>query len=196
MILDCPHCGFSGRLPEHAIPTAHRARCPRCRLGFDIDAAASSDKAPPAGPNDSSYQLDPIVAGFDDSRDGEWSNDADWPRPSTIGSPRPVPAAVPAGLGRFPRPGTIRIRLFQAWALAFLLAAAAIGARTVVAVVRFDDARFFSAELLHPVAAVVLLVGASALLCLSVDLGRRLARSATPAANRPSAPLASRSRSE
>jgi hypothetical protein len=223
MILECPHCGFSGRLPDHAKPTAHRARCPKCRCGFDIGDFAGDPEAPdsldrsPLASSDSSYELDPIVAGPDDPWDGPWSDGPDgdpWddPWPEDPGAARP-PAARPTLAGRrlvgrpsdrivraF-RPSMLRIRLFQAWAVAFMIAAAAIGARTAVAAWRFDDARFFSAELLRPVAAVVLLVGAAALICLSVDISRRLSwltygRSAPIAHPSAPAPLPSRSRAE
>ncbi|WP_337177117.1 hypothetical protein [Paludisphaera sp.] len=196
MILDCPHCGYSGRLPDHASPATHRARCPKCRLGFHIDdprirALASVDSAGArTDPDDSSYELDPIVAGPDDPWEGPWSDgpdepwDGDWS--GDPGVVPPPPRAAPAS--RLPvvlppvrvahalRPATLRIRLFQAWAVAFMAAAAAIALRTAVAAWRFDDARFFSDELLRPVAAVVLLVCAAALLCLSVDVSRRLTR--------------------
>ncbi|MDG3005228.1 zinc-ribbon domain-containing protein [Paludisphaera mucosa] len=206
MIIECPHCGFSGRVPDHAALAPHQARCPKCRSRFDI-GDPDVQVAEPVGrpdlrhdltrprldPSDSSYELDPLGDGLGplDSWDDAWDVDPEADPAHANGT---LAAAAPA-VDRRPspwvylalRPWVWRIRLFQAWAVIFLLAAAVILVRTALAVARFDDARFFSNELLRPIAAVVLLVSAAALLCLSVDVSRRLARS-TYAPNSPPSP--------
>jgi hypothetical protein len=200
MIIECPNCGFSGRLPEHATLAPHQARCPKCRARFDVgDLAARvaepSDRADlrrdlarhRLDPSESSYELDPLL----DFAEGAPSWDEPWADEDPI-EPASPPVATPARLvDRIPawalRPSVWRIRLFQAWAVLFLLGATIIFARTAFAALTFDDARFFSEELLRPVAAVVLLVTAAALLCLSVDVSRRLAR-LTYGPNPPSRP--------
>lgn len=194
MIIECPQCGFSGRVPDHATRIPHQARCPKCRYRFDIGdpdvqhpepveailADLRHDQARPRlDPSDSSYELDPIVAGPDDPWEGPWSDGPDEPRARAGDAFLTIrrPAGRPPGWAvRALRPSTLRLRVFQAWAILFLAGAAAIGLRTAVAASRFDDDRFFSWDLLRPVAAVVLLVCAAALICLSVDVSRRLAR--------------------
>lgn len=205
MIIECPQCGFSGRVPDHATLVPHQARCPKCRYRFDIgdpdvqhpepvEAVLADPRHDPArprmDPSDSSYELDPIVVGPDDPWEGPWSDGPDQPPGTTadavLATRRPG-GRPPAWAVRAFRPSTVRIRIFQAWAILFLAGAAAIGVRTAVAASRFDDDRFLSWDLLRPVAAIVLLVGAAALLCLSVDVSRRLAR-LTYGPNPPSRP--------
>src|SRR5262245_46384641 len=36
MIIQCPNCGFSGRIPEYAIAVPHHARCLKCRHRFEL----------------------------------------------------------------------------------------------------------------------------------------------------------------
>ncbi|WP_165248457.1 hypothetical protein [Paludisphaera soli] len=198
MIIECPNCGFSGRLPDHATLAPHQARCPKCRSRFDVGALAAQ-AAEPSGradlrhdlarprldPSESSYELDPL----NDFADAATAWDEPWADDDPI-EPAAPRAATPARLvDRVPawafRPSVWRIRLFQAWAVLLLLGATIIFARIAIAALTFDDARFFSDELLRPVAAVVLLVTAAALLCLSVDVSRRLARSTYAPTNPP-----------
>lgn len=202
MIIKCPNCGFSGRVPEHATRAPHQARCPKCHFRFDVGDLSLPIPEPVAAvgqsdlrrdsirsqldPSDSSYHLDPLADDFAaEGWDGSWSHDPDGPMIPTAG--------VRVGFGRRSRvpawalrPSVWRIRLFQGWAVLFLAVAALILLRTTIAAITFDDARFFSNDLLRPIAAVVLLVVAAALLCLSVDVSRRLARSTyAPHAPRP-----------
>ena len=199
MIIACPQCGFSGKVADHVALAPHQARCPKCKFRFDIGDAdvripEPFDRAdlhhnlarPRLDPSDSSYELDPIVDGFEGVWDVPLSEELgsgdDVPN-ATTGAPTP---AVSVGLGggsralawllrRF-RPSVWRIRLFQAWAVLFLFWAGWIVVRTTIAVSRLDDAHFFSNDLLRPIIAVVVLVSTAALLCLSVDVSRRLAR--------------------
>lgn len=197
MIIACPQCGFSGKVPDHAALAPHQARCPKCRCRFDIgdpgvqipEPAGRADlrhdlTRPRLDPSDSSYELDPIVDGFEGVWDvpvGEEFEDA--AEPAAVTAPAAVAGFRALDLRRAPawmfwlfRPSAWRIRLFQAWALLFLVWASWIVVRTAVAASRLDDAHFFSNDLLRPIIAVVVLVSTSALLCLSVDVSRRLAR--------------------
>ncbi len=171
MIIDCPQCGFTGRVPDHATSSSRRARCPKCLCRFAVVGADGSARAAP-DPEDSSYELAPIVA--DDPEVDSWYGDPDEPRLPL--AERRLAVRPPRRGVRIPRLATLRIRMFQAWAVFFLIWAATIAARTAAAAFRLDDARFFSNDLLRPVAAVVVLVCASALICLSNDLSRRLQR--------------------
>ncbi len=36
MMIQCPNCGFSGRVPDYAVGSPHNARCPRCRFRFEL----------------------------------------------------------------------------------------------------------------------------------------------------------------
>ena len=68
MIIQCPQCGFSGRIPNSALGRSQLATCPICRCRFSL--RASSSTASPAhprasaaadrpgdDPNSSSYEL-------------------------------------------------------------------------------------------------------------------------------------------
>lgn len=163
----------------------HQARCPKCRCRFDIgdpgvQVAVGMGRADLRhDPSDSAYELNSIIAGPDDPWDGPWSDGPDEPAPlvpDAVFAPRPGRARRPQWAVSALRPSTWRMRAFQAWAVFLMLCAAAIVVRTVVAAARFDDAGLLSHDLLRPVAAVVLLLCGAALLCLYVDVSRRLAR--------------------
>lgn len=200
MIIACPRCGFSGKVPDHAALAPHQARCPKCKFRFDIgdpdvQIPEPFDRAglhhnlarPRLDPSDSSYELDPIVDGFEGVWDvpmsEEFESEDDAVPSAMTGAPTLAARANWGGGSRASewvlrrlRPSVWRIRLFQAWAVLFLFWAGWIVVRTVIAVSRLDDAHFFSNDLLRPIVAVVVLVSTSALLCLSVDVSRRLAR--------------------
>src|SRR5437588_430261 len=36
MIIQCPNCGFSGKVPQRALAIPHQARCKRCHHQFDL----------------------------------------------------------------------------------------------------------------------------------------------------------------
>ncbi len=71
MIIQCPDCGFSGRVPESALGVPHRATCPKCRRRFipraSLIAAGLCDRRPfssvveadlaAENPESSSYEL-------------------------------------------------------------------------------------------------------------------------------------------
>ncbi|QEH37387.1 hypothetical protein OJF2_59770 [Aquisphaera giovannonii] len=94
MIIECPKCHFSGRIPSYALDTPYNARCPRCRFRFELNtllAGAPDDalEAPgidgleaetgdgPAGdPGASSYELKAIAEEFDAGP--SVAEDLDW----------------------------------------------------------------------------------------------------------------------
>jgi hypothetical protein len=79
MIIQCPNCGFSGRIPKYAVAVPHHARCLRCRHQFELSsllpgkpqedlpvpspeaAAGESDTAHGGDPGSSSYELKAIT---------------------------------------------------------------------------------------------------------------------------------------
>ncbi|WP_165070490.1 zinc ribbon domain-containing protein [Paludisphaera rhizosphaerae] len=200
MIIACPQCGFSGKVPDHAALAPHQARCPKCRCRFDIgdpdvqipEPVGRTDlrhdlARPRLDPSDSSYELDPIVDGFEGVWDvplgEEFEDDEHVPAPTATSRavisevPPPSGKRVPEWMLRPFRISMWRIRLFQVWAILLLVWAAWIVVRTAIALSRMDDAQFLSNDdLLRPILAVVVLVSTSALLCLSVDVSRRLIR--------------------
>jgi hypothetical protein len=74
MIIQCPDCGFSGRIPDSALGTSHLATCPHCRFHFSLHVASSATAAVPprvsstsvereafrGDPGSSSYELKAI----------------------------------------------------------------------------------------------------------------------------------------
>jgi hypothetical protein len=97
MIIQCPSCGFSGRVPGYAATAPHHARCPKCQFRFSIadraapivdplEGAARLDlrhdlTRPRHDPSTSSYEIKALTDDFpeddEDERDErEW--DEDW----------------------------------------------------------------------------------------------------------------------
>jgi hypothetical protein len=227
MIIQCPSCGFSGRVPNYVAAVPHHARCPKCKFRFDLGALVSripeSIDAPPhvelrhdlrrprLDPSSSSYEIEALTEDFSDSdadRGEDW--DDDWngstDRDDTfapIALPIAPPPHLPKSDGRFTAPPLERdaslspvatpwhYRLFQAWAILFILWALLIGCRAVLATINRDEAFLFSKESLWPVASVVLLVTSAAGLFSLMDLSRRFAAPAN--ANTSPTPSASAS---
>jgi hypothetical protein len=109
MIIQCPNCGFPGRVPEHAIGTPHNARCPQCRYRFELDAnlpelsllAAANPSLPGphalasnghGDPASSSYELKAITGDFPD-RAGREPAAAVWDADDDVDFLEPDPAA-------------------------------------------------------------------------------------------------------
>src|SRR5271157_2145984 len=68
MIIQCPNCQFSGRIPSYAVAGPHIARCPRCRFRFELNALLAdrdvgmlAEPEPDSGPGSSSYELKAIT---------------------------------------------------------------------------------------------------------------------------------------
>jgi hypothetical protein len=95
MIIQCPNCGFSGRVPKRAFDMPHQARCKRCHHQFDlsrlVDAVSAMaspswisgiDGAPAAhaiaDPSSSSYELKAITDDFGLMKEVEDLDD-EWP---------------------------------------------------------------------------------------------------------------------
>ncbi len=177
MIIQCPNCHFSGRVPGYVAAVPHHARCPKCQFRFDIgdQALQGSESITANGQRDldralAQPRLDPSASSYAiEALTDDWSDDHDRSdRPSPLVD-RPEQADL-AG----PTPSW-RVPLFQAWATAFIIWALLIGARAILATLTRADDLIFSKELFWAVASVVLLVSGSAGLLLSLDLSRRLA---------------------
>ena len=83
MIIQCPNCRFSGRIPSHAVDSPHIARCPKCRFRFELlallagsDVGMLAESESVTGPGSSSYELKAITETHSvaDGRD-PWEND-------------------------------------------------------------------------------------------------------------------------
>jgi hypothetical protein len=166
---------------------------------------------PRLDPSSSSYEIEAISEGFSpDDGDGpsadEWDDDWDGAIESDdvafpVAADPPVPIrlarlaslvnqlAADRGVPRITTPW--QVLLFQAWAVLFIVWAALIGMRAMLATIRSDEALFFSTAMVWPVACVVLLVTGSAGLFLLIDVRRRLT-GPTPVALLPSQNGASR----
>lgn len=177
MIIECPNCGFSGRVPAHVISAPHHARCPKCRFGFDIgDLAARSAEAPEpwdgfaraeSSASSSSYEIETVG--------DAWEDEETPARPKPTPSPPPAPPAAPAPPATREPAMIWGPRLFEGWAIAQLAWAALIGLRAVYATLFRGDDLVFSQALFWPVAAVVLLVSSASGLFLALGLVRKLA---------------------
>ncbi|WP_165232445.1 hypothetical protein [Aquisphaera insulae] len=95
MIIECPKCQFSGRIPSYALETPYNARCPRCRFRFElqtllsstpaealddpgIDGLESVDGDPRAGdPSSSAYELKAINEDFA-GEESEAADEDEW----------------------------------------------------------------------------------------------------------------------
>lgn len=184
MKIDCPNCGFSGRVPGYVADAPHHARCPKCRFGFDISdlvarAPALSEPSALTSVSASSPALSPSSSSYEiEALGGVWEDEEEpAPRPALT----PTPPAQP--LAAAPEPIRDvqlllldwRVRLLEGWAVGLLVWAVLIGSRAVFATLVRGDELFFSQALIWPVATVVLLVAAAAGLLLALEFGRRLA---------------------
>lgn len=218
MIIECPTCGFSGRVPNYVAAVPHHARCPKCRQRFDLAELVSQSPGaieegtrrdlrhdltrPRLDPSSSSYEIEALTDDFDSddeqhaSRSHEWDDDWDGAidpdeddaavAPSAARAVK-LPGFLLSGAGSTREPmverdraaATVatpwRLRLFEAWAILFIVWAALIGSRAILATVSRDQDFLFSTATIWPVASVVLLVTASAGLFLLIDLSRRFA---------------------
>jgi hypothetical protein len=124
MNIQCPQCGFSGRVPNYVAAVPHHARCPKCQFRFDIgdlavqipdsiDGAARHElrhdlTRPRLDPSSSSYEIEALTEDFssDDEADRagqDWDDDWDGAiEPDDTGS---KPLARPLALPRFLRSG-------------------------------------------------------------------------------------------
>jgi hypothetical protein len=61
MIIQCPNCGFSGRVPKRVFDIPHQARCKRCQHLFDLNRLVDVVPSMPSPPSWISH-LDPAQA--------------------------------------------------------------------------------------------------------------------------------------
>jgi len=84
MLLTCPHCGFSKRIPRAQLPVdATRVHCPRCRKSFPLvrptSAAARAVAAPQADTVASRETASPAVSAADGiAKAGFWIRLVAW----------------------------------------------------------------------------------------------------------------------
>ena len=207
MIIQCPDCGFSGRIPHSALGRSHHATCPKCRNKFTLRTPAGA--ADPGGPRafppfdnaesaaddpgSSSYELRAIT---DDIGAGSGVVDTDS-LAGTIGSEaaragddlldRPENAV--SGLREItPSPGSAVVdpwysRLLQLWGIVLLIWAALILGRDLRRVTPSVGGSQATGHLLSTVIAVLLLVAGAAGLFMAVDFGRSLRAGVRPAAS-------------
>jgi hypothetical protein len=87
MIIECPNCGWPGRVPDHAVAIPHRARCPECQHWFELGTIPAPgllryvptsepesgpdrcDEGDGPGPGSSSYEHEAITEDFGPGRD-------------------------------------------------------------------------------------------------------------------------------
>jgi hypothetical protein len=87
MIIQCPNCGWPGRVPDDAVTTPHRARCPECHHWFELGTIPAPvllrygpasglgvgpdgrDDDQGLGPGSSSYEQEAITEDFGPARD-------------------------------------------------------------------------------------------------------------------------------
>src|SRR5271166_2464463 len=72
MIIQCPNCRFSGRIPSYAVDSPYNATCPRCRFRFELSALLAdrlvgmlAESELGSEPGSSSYELKAITEDFE-----------------------------------------------------------------------------------------------------------------------------------
>ena len=104
MIIQCPSCGFSGRVPSYALGSPHNAKCPKCSFRFELRALllepelgmpaieggpSLSLEAQGGDPGSSVYELKAITEDFGTASEWDSSEDPWEDFPST----RPLEAS-------------------------------------------------------------------------------------------------------
>src|SRR5208337_2281147 len=87
MIIQCPNCRFSGRIPSYAVDSPYNATCPKCRVRFELhallaerDVGMLAESELDSGPGSSSYELKAINENFEQpqtaaDRHDPWKDD-------------------------------------------------------------------------------------------------------------------------
>jgi hypothetical protein len=94
MIIECPVCGFSGRVPGYVAAVPHHARCPKCQHRFAIGESVAPSPAaidegprrdlrhdltrPRLDPSSSSYEIEALTDDFDSDDDERGPHREDW----------------------------------------------------------------------------------------------------------------------
>jgi len=199
MIIQCPNCRFSGRIPGYAVDSPHNARCPRCRFRFDLQALLAdsvlgmvAESGPEPGPGSSSYELKaiteenghaPPAADTHDPWQGDEEPDPfddagliDPARGAYPTATRPVKTSVPALADS--KSSEVRAaepwysRVLQVWGIVFLIWAAMIVARSLFPQFVPVNGAPGGSDVVSSAVSVLLLVPGAAALFLLVDLGR------------------------
>ena len=120
MIIQCPDCGFSGRIPDSALGTSHLATCPHCRFRFSLHVASSAPETVPprassisverevfrGDPGSSSYELKAISEdSITDDYGGDTLARGSGLSERRLGLPTPVDGKpIPSGPAEGPKP--------------------------------------------------------------------------------------------
>lgn len=198
MIIKCPNCLFSGRVPSYAVDSPYNARCPRCRFRFelhtllaDLDVRMLAESEPHSGPGSSSYELKAITDDLGQSdpaanRPDLWGDEQDEGAPDgsnggrldpvrssfpTAAAPWKTPAPAPA-VSDVPGDEPWYSRVLQVWGIVFLMWAAMIVVRSLFLLFFPGSDTTSHSAVVPSVVSVLLLVPGAAALFLLVDLGR------------------------
>ncbi len=199
MIIKCPNCEFSGRIPSHAVDSPHNATCPRCRFRFELHSLFSEQGtailARPEleiDPGSSAYELKAITEDFGElapagAHPEPWDKDEEvlplngsgsHARDLAADSSATTPAWETHSAGRavlMPASGEPWYsRVLQIWGIMFLLWAGLILARSLFLLFSAENGPLNGSDVLSSVVSVMLLVPGAAGLFLLADLGRYL----------------------
>jgi len=198
MIIQCPNCRFSGRIPSYAMDSPYNATCPRCRFRFELHAlladpavAMLAESELDTGPGSSSYELKAITEDLEQpqppvNRRDPWGDDPGAVAYNGNGVDRVDPArsgfstaAAPWKTPEtsLPVPEAARAepwysRVLQVWGIVFLIWAAMIVARALYLQFVPGSGPTSRSDAVSSVVSVMLLVPGAAALFLLVELGR------------------------
>jgi len=198
MIIQCPNCRFSGRVPSSAVDSPHIARCPKCRFRFELNALLAgmdvgmlAESELDSGPGSSSYELKAITEDLEQpqpaaDRLDPWGHDQGAVAFNGSGDDRVDPARSPISSAAAPwetpapslsvseaaRAEPWYSRVLQVWGIVLLIWAAMILARSLFLQFVPGSGPTSRSDAVSSVVSVLLLVPGAAALFLLVDLGR------------------------
>ena len=213
MIIQCPNCRFSGRVPSYAVDSPHIARCPKCRFRFELlailadpDVGMLAESESVTGPGSSSYELRGITEthSMADSRD-PWENNEEAIPSNGSGDARVDPARSSLSMAAAPWETPVPSlavwdaagaepwysRVLQLWGIVFLIWAAMIVARSLFLQFVPGSGPTSRSDVVSSVVSVLLLVPGTAAFFLLVDLGRCIRGLRPPTPREASAPSTS-----
>ncbi len=192
MIIQCPSCRFSGRIPSYALDSPHVAKCPKCHYRFELlgEPAIGMHAQPElhTDPGSSSYELKAITEvpeAYGDEEDQDlWENqespaDAGHDSKPALTTPSrasstdawPAPESIPR-ISWHTQADPWYCRVLQIWGVVFLFWAGVIVAHSLFISLGSEVVRDGHAGILSSVVSVLLLVPGAAALFLLVDLSR------------------------
>ncbi len=200
MIIQCPNCRFSGRIPSYAVGSHYNATCPRCRFRFELHellvdpvVGMFAESVLESGPGSSSYELKAITEDLEQpqpaaDRPDPWGDDPRAVADDGNGDGRVDPAGSGYSAGAAPwetpapslsvleaaRAEPWYSRVLQVWGIVFLIWAAIIVARSLFLQIVPGNGPTSRSDAVSSVMSVMLLVPGAAFLFLLVDLGRYL----------------------